>query len=152
MNNPLKPINLKALRTLGELVRSWSIPGALPDDARVDDHTYCIDREKFEQILADKGLKAGEDYILRPNIKSIELVVRREDVFTVTLPEQFTDLDADSGTTVIELPVIYEGIEPDSVINGDDSTPATVEVQVTNTKLDAFLDPYVASYVCSQCR
>lgn len=148
------PITNRAMRIFGELVREWV--SAPPKAAREQaDGSYLLDRDAFVQLLRDRGLTdtaspgSDPDFEIRSDVKEIELKPRRQERFTVLLPEY----DNLTKRTSLRVPAIY-GLVDYATVGGvpDDNTPARASKYFRDeAELDAFLNPYMAAYICSQC-
>lgn len=148
------PITSKAMRIFGELVHEWTT--APPKAGKEQpDGSIILDRAAFRQILLDRGLTDtanpghDPDFEIRSDVTEIELRPRRPERFNVLLPE-YGNL---AKRTSLRVPAIY-GLVDYATVGGvpDDNTPArTSKYFRDEAEMEAFLRPYMAAYICSQC-
>ena len=115
-------------------------------------------------ILKENGLVEGRsddeldgDYHIRPDIEEIELIPRTPKRFSILLPERkvLKGLQTQNSSE-LRMATIYADVKPDDVVDLN-SVPAhgraTYRVILEGEdKFSKFLEPYMASYMCTQCR
>ncbi|SPH24051.1 hypothetical protein DEA8626_03099 [Defluviimonas aquaemixtae] len=163
MDNPLTLWTNRAAGVLGALIRDWSLdPETRPEGHRMEgDRTCVIPIDAFRAALT--GLTEGpdpdqNDYHLRDGIDDLELVFRRPDRVAFLMPE--VEIMKEQSTIAagdkIRVPALYAdagrtGSAPIThAVN--DPGPATYDVRLGEDPLQTFLDPYLASYCCMQCK
>lgn len=169
MDNPLTLWTKDAAGALGALIREWTLePASLPAGHRMeDDRTCVIPVDAFREAMG--GLVEGPrepgrpgaprpDYQIREGIAEIELILRRPDRASILLPEKviLDEQVARGDTLVLRVPAIYAesgpaGAAPETPAKGS-KEPAAYDVAASGNALEAFLDPYLASYCCMQCK
>ena len=167
MMNPIVLKTTNAANRLGELVEIWSkSPADAPGTLSGDKRTVSMSRAEFTTAM---GLEIADEFEIRDGVDFVELVVRRSNTATLLLPETsvfehhakvLADGSAASDrapTTIIAVPRVYMDLSPDTAkvgvgdIETNLSVPSNYEVEVTGDALDAFLRPFMAGYVCTQC-
>ncbi len=169
MENPVTLRTKKAMGVLGSLIRQWTIdPDARPQHT-VEDARRCVFYiDGFREALNAAGLKEGRpdrddgDYIIRDGVAEVELILRQPERFSILLPEaeMIRHLQEHDGPLQLRMATLYTEIDPADPDLGanpitpaiEDDGPATYDVTLGEDPFASFLDPYMASYVCGQCR
>lgn len=156
MDNPLTLWTMKAAGVLGALIREWTLdPSTRPAGHWMEgERTYVVPAAALREALA--GLvegpeSSGADYQLRDGITEVELIFRRPDRMAFLMPEE--DVMREQASIVpgatIRVPALY--VEPGQW-GAEGTAKAAYEVEVGQDPLRTFLDPYLASYSCMQCK
>lgn len=169
MENALQLKTRKATGVLGKLIRQWALDLDTRPPFRMEgDCRWIIAVEDFRSLLSDSGLVEANsqndtgDYLIRDDIDEIELITRKPNRFSVLLPEAeiIQSLLDNEDTAQLQMASVYAEVDParpELDLSGlrdtqEDSRPATYKVTMEgDKKFEKFLDPYMASYVCSQC-
>ena len=168
MKNAMELKTRRASGVLGRLVREWTVDfdASLPH-RQEDDGRLVMTVGDLRAILTENGLVVGAadatdgDYHAHANIGEIELIPRRPGRFSILLPEKevMERLQAQNNSE-LRLATIYFEVKPgDNVIDlekivasVDDGNDATYQVTLEGEdRFRNFLDPYMASYMCTQC-
>ncbi|WP_282610498.1 hypothetical protein [Pelagibius sp. Alg239-R121] len=167
MENPVTLRTKKAMGVLGKLIREWTVDPASRPDHRLEEERRCVFYvDAFRNALNGEGLNEGQpesgdgDYCIRAGIEEVELILRQPNRFSILLPEAEMIhhlLDHDLPLQVRVAAVYAEVVpgDPDAVPIRpaiEDSGPANYEVTLRDQPFECFLDPYMAAYVCGQCR
>lgn len=149
------PKNFGALQVFGKLVNQWmNDPSNNPDLVPVGAGRYKMSVENFRKALTEARLVgtasggAEPDYVIRADVQWIELVMRRADVFEVLLPEVGMMLNS---AEPLQIPSVYGLVDYSSATPLQKNSGAFVDYQIPAGSYDAFLQPYMAAYMCSQC-
>lgn len=163
MDNPLILWTRKASGVLGALIREWTLdPSTRPAGHRMEGERICvIPASAFREALAglvEGAETAGADYQLRDGIAEVELILRRPDRLAFLMPEEdiLREQAAIAPGATIRVPALYiesgqSGTAP-STPAVESTARAAYEVEVGKDPLRTFLDPYLASYSCMQCK
>ncbi len=164
MKNAMELRTRRASGVFGRLIREWTVEfdNTIPHD-RETDGRLIIEVETLRGILTDNGLVEGDadsedgDYHIRDDIQQIELIPRRPNRFSVLLPERdvLRSLQGQSGGE-LRMPAVYSEVDATSgTLQLDqlaEEGPAAYVVSLEGEdKFRKFLDPYMASYLCTQC-
>lgn len=150
------PKNYGALVVFGQLINELTAdPTSNPDLIPMGSGRYKMSVENFRSAMM-KGLKlaatasggAEPDFVIRADVKEIELVARRPDVFEVLLPEPGM---MQNSAEPLQIPSVYGLVDYASAMPLGENSPAFVDYPVPSGDYDAFLQPYMAAYMCSQC-
>ncbi|MEM9549693.1 MAG: hypothetical protein AAGA05_00875 [Pseudomonadota bacterium] len=167
MSHPFMLHTQRALAVFGELIRTWTIdPASRPDhSAEFGNRILVVDAKDLRDILIDgHGLtedadRGKGDFIIRHGVEQIELILRDPTGVRATflMPEvevMQAQIASTDGVTA-EVPAFYftdpvRGRVPD---DAGRQSPAFVPVTMPGNEdpMRAFLDPYLASYLCMQC-
>ena len=153
MENPFTPNTQKALRAFGELIRQWSTGEKTPPGDPGEARTIVMTIQKFQDCLqeVDPSLVVPNDYEIRNDVQHVEIIWRRDDWFSVLLPEPNATARPEPGQTKpVAIPLLYVPDDPSSVELAPND-PATKKVELTQANFEVFLDPYMAGYCCTQC-
>ena len=149
------PKNFGALKVFGRLISEWTNdPSSNPDLVPIGAGRYKMTVENFRKALTDARLVgtasggAEPDFVIRADVKEIELVARRPEVFEVLLPEP--DMMLETADT-LQIPSVYGLVDYSSATPLRESSPAFVDYAIPSENIEAFLQPYMAAYMCSQC-
>ncbi len=160
MDNPFTLKTHKAAQVLGRLVRQWSTGELSPPGGSGDGRTVVVDIEALRKmLLAELG---PEEFEIRDGVKELELVKRTPERFSILLPEpevlaHQAALAQSGQPVVVNVGSLYVDMNPgDLDMNGKTSQPnpahpASYPVTLGKNAFDAFLDPYMGSYVTAQC-
>lgn len=176
MDNPLTLNTRKACGVLGAMVRGWAqlADGTLPDGFRREDpRTLVADAKVFREMMRGAGLSDGTpeaggtpddkaDFWLRPDVRKVELIARDPGRATLLLPDGdlIAEQEALAPGQVVMVPEFYlsqdtaDGLTnaPNTPAVEDDGVPALRAVKMGQEPLRGFLDPYLAAYLCTQCK
>lgn len=176
--NPCLLQTKRAAGIFGALIRDWTLNAERrPEGTYQGDNRYIVSREVFrsalhqaglfdaEQLIAE-GSNAVPDFALRQGVTEIEMIDRQTARFSILLPEQAMltqisdQVSADSGPVKVSLPALYLDVYMDgpersaenfNVASGEEG-PANYSVTLGENPFETFLDPYLAGYICTQCR
>lgn len=159
--NPMVIKTQRGARRLGELIETWSTSASSrPGKTSADGRTVTMSKAEFLTALGDEFANEME---FREGVETVELAIRQSDIFTILLPEpqvfgHHREKLADDGKTTVGMPRIYLDINPTDLnvnvmnkLEMNPSFPANYDVKFSEETLDAFLMPYMAGYVCTQC-
>ncbi|MEM7721189.1 MAG: hypothetical protein AAF376_02340 [Pseudomonadota bacterium] len=175
MDNPLTLNTRKACGVLGAMVRGWAQLGDddLPDGFRREDpRTLVTDAIVFREMMRGAGLEDGTpeaggspddkaDFWLRPDVAEVELITRHSRRATLLLPDRdlIRKQEALAPGQVVMVPEFYLSDDDDETLRAPDvpavdeeGIPALRAVKMGNDPLRGFLDPYLAAYLCTQCK
>lgn len=149
------PLNHGALKVFGKLVHEWmNDPASNSNLVSMGEGRFKMSVENFRKALMKENLAqsasgdAEPDFLIRSDVKEIELVTRRPEVFEVLLPEP--NMMLESGDD-LKIPSVYGLVDYSNLGPLQESSPAFVKYKAPAGDLDAFLHPYMAAYMCSQC-
>ncbi len=168
MKNAMELRTRKASGVFGRLIRQWTLEfdTDLPH-RREPDGRLVIAAEVLRNILAEADLVEGDadgedgDYHIRSDIEEIDLIPRQPGRFSVLMPEKdvLRALRAEESGH-LRMAAVYAEVDPAkpdldlAQLRPADSDlrPATYTVTFDgDDKFRKFLDPYMASYMCTQC-
>jgi len=158
MRNAFTPITIRGLETVGTLIRRWTLkPETRPEHVMEGGRICVIDVDVFRNALLQEGLcetaadGAVVDFEIRQGVDKVELIFRRPDRFAMLMPEEeaLTRFEA-PGSHMLPVPVSYQLINGQNAASNPNA-PATYQVALDHETYAAFLDPFMAGYVCSQC-
>ncbi|MEO9781059.1 MAG: hypothetical protein ABJH07_16950 [Sedimentitalea sp.] len=150
------PKTYGALVVFGQLINELTTdPISNPNLTPLGGGRYKMSVENFSKAMI-KGLKlaatasggADPDFVIRADVKEIELVERRSDVFEVLLPEP--SMMQNSGES-LRIPSVYGLVDYASEMPLGENSAAFVDYPVPSADYDVFLHSYMAAYMCSQC-
>lgn len=172
LQNPFILQTRHATGVFGRLVRTWAIDeGArkklagkskLPRSGRL-----VVKVKRFRKALSDAGLREGTekkpaDFCIRDGVEEVQLIVRKPECFTILLPERriLRELGKARPPITVRVANLYldvakAGSDLDYAnlprAEGDHGA-ATYDLRLGADPFGTFLDPFMASYICSQCR
>lgn len=165
MDNPFTLHTHKAAQVLGRLVRQWSTGEiAAPGVMQADGRTVLVDIEAFRKVLLAE--LRPEEFEIRNGVKELELLTRAPDKFSILLPEQeVLEHQSERARTgqpvVVNVGSVYADVSPGAPEGGqgahakaapdNPAYPASYPVTLGKDAFDAFLDPYMGTYVTAQC-
>jgi hypothetical protein len=177
MDNPVNLQSRKAFGVFGSMVRGWSLldEGETPYGfAKDGERTFVIGAEAFRAMLVKAGLKdgtpapggtpdPGADFWLRPGVAEIELLRRRPDRASFLMPEAevMKEQKELAPGDIVAVPALYAEVGPGGPHAGnappvaavdDKDGPSHYQVVMGHDPLRTFLDPYLAGYLCMQCK
>ena len=169
MENPVTLRTKKAMGVLGRLIREWATDAASRPQHKLEDERRCVFYiDGFRAALNGAGLTEGRpdgndgDYFIREGIDEVELLLRQPRRFSILLPEaeMIDHLQKQDGPLQVRMATLYAEVDPSEPDLGakpiapavDDNGPATYDVTLGEHPFECFLDPYMAAYVCGQCR
>lgn len=163
MQNPVILKTMQAHKIFGKLIRIWSL---LPDEqfskevGQVSGRFLLIDVKNFHAILAGEKLIDQVDYEIRDGIEHIELIKRTPNRAGFLLPEPEVLSKVQTNLKpgdVVCVPAVYgydaatQDYEADQ--QAETACPPTHRpVVVGKNPLETFLDPYLSSYMVTQCQ
>ncbi len=169
MKNAMELRTRRASGVFGRLVREWTLDfdAAVPHRQEADGR-LLISVGDLRAILTENGLVEGNadddmdgDYRIRADIEEIELIPRRPKRFSILLPEKGVLEGLQSGDAgQLRMAAVYAEVDPAKPeldlkqlrAAADDGRPATYQVTLEGEdRFRKFLDPYMASYMCTQC-
>lgn len=169
--NPFEIFTARGARVIGRLIEEWSTsPDARPQKVREEagGRLLVMDVDEFKSILSsqpEEDRLGNRDYKIHPDVKEIELVLRRKDRFTICLPDpdaiahQKTVLERGHAPSVM-LPTLYAMVDRNATAGGWLELRSDVEAEGlaahevrlnTDDPMDVFLRPYMAAYTVAQC-
>jgi len=176
MDNPINLRTRKASGVLGALIRSWALlrDEELPQGfTRLSDRSFVISAEDLRAMMRGAGLTDGTrepgqepepepDFWLRDDIEEVELIRRKPERASLLLPERDVMEHQErflSDGDPFMLPDFYlvetadkNAKAPDTPAVGEDHALAHRSVTMGKDPFRGFLDPYLALYLCTQCK
>lgn len=170
MENPLTLNTRKAMGVLGAMIRDWATePATLEDVASRDgDRGWLIPVAAFHALMQKAGLTHGApgdpnaDYAVRDGVTAVEILQRGADRASLLLPEQsmMDEINGLSDGSKLRIPAFYAKTDALGVPLGkvlmppaiEDDRPGFHEIELGPDPLATFLDPYLAGYLCVQCK
>ncbi len=170
MENPLTLNTRRAMGVLGAMIREWATqPETLESVATRDGNRgWLIDVDAFHALMKEAKLMHGAagdpnvDYAVRVGVKEIEILERGANRASLLLPEQsmMDEVNGFADGSSLRIPAFYADTDASGTPLGkiltppavDDDRPGFHEVELGPDPLKTFLDPYLAGYLCVQCK
>jgi hypothetical protein len=163
MDRQITMMTRDGLQALGALLRGWAMdPDAAPGRPSADGRRRVMATGDLVKALAGKGVLAGEDYALSDALAEVELVLRRPEVLTLTLPDAEA-LKAQAARRAAGEPAhatVADFYYTDSVkfyagapVPAPEGKPAALRQRMllSGDPFAEFLDEHMAAYSVSQC-
>jgi hypothetical protein len=161
--NPIVLKTRKAMRVLGKLAAEWAMDESTrPDnlDVIAPGRIFAVNTQQLMDFLSDpdrpeEDRLSVEDLSFRDGVERVELIVRTPQNASILLPEPqvMASQTENKGQVTLEVPRIYDSIDflSDGEQKANENYAVTFTQKDDEDALDAFLYPYLGSYICAQC-